>query len=289
MKKNLHYIISFNVIDKETEHEPYPTYHVATLIAFSTKDQYLEGKKYAFGLAGSGWVSPKYRNQPPVKFGMWYMKILMLINMEIRYCYAHVFAENVRSLGYISKSGMIPTKFRLKFLSFTQNIFSQSLEETLNISSNTRHTDVPQSIVHINSLPEYKDLMHSIYGNSNFLIGKLENIFNHPSFAGCYVDKRAKLTFQLWKCKYSLNQQTQEQVVGFVVFNVSSLDGCDVPLKDSQCRGMMQQLEKVVLPFLMTAEKRIFASTVTFIKKPLCMHCHVFVNLGDYFVQIFFC
>ncbi|EFC41668.1 predicted protein [Naegleria gruberi] len=263
MNNRSHFIVALKILDTEY-HAQNPTmppkYNSVGHVAFSVKDLYIDGKVYKVGLAGSGWCAQKYRTQcPSIKFSAWFMKILMMIHMNIRYCYAHVFAENSKSFGYIAKSGMAATRFRLKYLGF-----NLSLEDHVNISSfdsqkQLQNKATPQltDLHKVQSLEEYKTLMDKIYGKSNFLITHLDNIFYHPFFAGCFIDEKAQASFQVWKCKYATDQKTNTQIPAFIIFNTVHLSQCDIPLTSQQGDQLMHSIRESLIPQLVKQDTKL--------------------------------
>ncbi|EFC49018.1 predicted protein [Naegleria gruberi] len=258
-KDRSHFVLNVKVLDEDyaKEHPTKPPRYIpGGTIAFSVKTQYIDGKEYKVGLAGSGWCNKKYRDHgADVKFSAWYMKILLMYQLGIRYCYAHVFADNAKSLSYISKSGMVPSRFRLKFLGFNTNISGK--DEVRNkelIRTQKQINEVEESnaasdqSAQLVSLEEYKTLMERVYGKANFLITQLEKLYYHPNFAGCFVDPQNQVTFQLWRAKYSVDQKTKAQMPAFVVYNTSHTTNCNKKLTESQCESIINSLTQKILP-----------------------------------------
>ncbi|KAF0978408.1 hypothetical protein FDP41_002228 [Naegleria fowleri] len=184
-------------------------YDVSGTLAFSVKHVVVNGEFMKMGLTGSGWVPPKFRGIHETKLIPWFLHLYMFKEMGVRY-YAHVFEENTRCLGFVEKTGLFPSKLRMNFIGVK-----------LPLSTNAKEMSSNASITRVDTFDKFNSLMRKLYGTGNFLVDRLENIYFHPNFEGCFLDEKNNFTFQIWKGKYGVDAISNEQYPAFMIMNMT--------------------------------------------------------------------
>ncbi|KAG2373349.1 hypothetical protein C9374_012215 [Naegleria lovaniensis] len=232
---------SFPLCDNST---PSMQYEVLGTLAFCVKTVVVDGVKTRTGVTGSGWVPPKFRAVHEAKLIPWFLHLHMLKELGVRYFYAHVFEENTRCLGFVEKTGLIPSRFRMNFIGVNVPL--------LKMDSN----DQFHSIRRIETVEEYDSFMRGLYGAGNFMLDDLSHVFNHPNFEGCYVDPVNDLTFQLWKCKYAQHAKSKETYPAYMIINMTRSTSVQDVSKE-QLDLIERALQSEILPKLVESSQEL--------------------------------
>ncbi|KAG2373350.1 hypothetical protein C9374_012216 [Naegleria lovaniensis] len=216
-------------------------YEVGGTLAFSVKNVIVDGQRVKMGLSGSGWLRPKFRPIQEAKLVPWFLQLLMFKELGVRYFYAHVFEDNAKSLGFIEKSGMIPSRFRMNFIGATLPLNPQSSFDNSNSSLQKLNED------------QFDSLMRNLYTTGNFLLDNLHDLYHHPNFKGCFVDANQQFTFQIWKCKYATHTKSSENLPAYMVINMTQLNSAE-DLTHEQFDRMEQYLQNDLLPQIVQTE-----------------------------------
>ncbi|KAG2392476.1 hypothetical protein C9374_012728 [Naegleria lovaniensis] len=232
-------ILNDGTLSLRGESKPTMKYEIMGTLAFGVKHVIVNGERMKIGITGSGWVPPKFRGVHETKLVPWFLHLHMFKEMGVRYYYAHVFEENTRCLGFVEKTGLFPSKLRMNFIGVKLPLVEEKVESS--------------SLKRIETFERYNSLMRKLYGSSNFLVDRLENIFFHRNFEGCYVDEVNNLTFQLWKGKYGVDATTNEQYPAFMIMNMTQADS-PIDVTSHQLDLIQHHLQSDLIPSLIQSK-----------------------------------
>ncbi|KAG2375024.1 hypothetical protein C9374_010028 [Naegleria lovaniensis] len=258
--------------EEETIRSGKPSFDVVGTLAFGVKDMIVNNQKMKMAISGSGWVSNKYRKEPTMV--LWYLQIQMIKALGVRYLYGHVFEDNARSLGFLGKSGMIPSPLRLHVVGVNVPLTS---DNHLSKSNTTK----------MQSLDDYVHLMTRIYSDG-FSLDRthLTKLFFHPNFIGCFYNQEHNLTFTVWnykKAEYFQGDQ-KKTLNAFLIINMSPLptqNQINNQIRDisvQQFDVIETALQHEILPNLVLTDHSlpstectiVYSTGSTFVRKLIC-------------------